>query len=81
MLYDRHKGATQTTVTNHLNANNLKVVAGRNSTLQTNILSVIPTTYVILSTHKCVRLGVVVVEIRNPSTNETKSIYAIPDTG
>ena len=54
--------------------------AGR-STLEANILSVIPAAYAIPSAHKRVRLGVVAVEICNLRTNEIKSIYAFHDTG
>ena len=57
--------------------------AAGNHTLQTNVLSVIPMKAAtpLPIAHKHVRLGIVAVEICNPTTKETKSIYALHDTG
>ena len=94
-LCNQYNNANHTTGTTCLNANNSanptantrtfsKVVAAPadgSSTLQTNLLSVIPATYAIHYTHQCMRRGIVAVKIRNPSTNETKLIYAFHNTG
>ena len=95
MLCDRRNSANETNRATHQNGNTSatpnvtprscsKVEAisiGRSSALEANILSVVPTTYVIPSAHQHMRLDVVAVEIPNSRTDETKSIQAFYDTG
>ena len=51
-----------------------------NSTLQTNVLSMVPVKTASLAPHTHMWLDVVAVEIRNSMTGQTKSIYASHDT-
>ena len=51
------------------------------TTLQTSVLSEVPAKTAPPVPRKCMRLGVLAVEICNPDTGEKKSIYAFQNTG
>ena len=61
--------------------NTVTSASSGSSTLQINILSVEPTMIAFPAPRKHMRLGVMAVRIRNPITEETKSIYAFHDIG
>ena len=62
-------------------SNAVKSSSSGATTLQTNVLSEVPTKIASPVPHKCAWLGFLAVEICNPDTGEKKSIYAFHDTG